>query len=85
MAVDSANHVVGMVAYHRHNEERCEMKRLYVKPEARGQQLGEKLVGDGIMMLQQPVLLHRAREGNQDLLSRSVYQNQRDHCRFWMW
>ena len=36
--------VVGMVAYHRHSNSCCEMKRLYVKPEFRKKKLGEKLV-----------------------------------------
>lgn len=36
--------VLGMVAYHKHSDECCEMKRLYVKPEARGMHLGDSLV-----------------------------------------
>jgi ribosomal protein S18 acetylase RimI-like enzyme len=44
VAVNEKDTVVGMVAYHRHNPERCEMKRLYVKPEVRGMHLGDTLV-----------------------------------------
>lgn len=36
--------VIGMVAYHRHSTERCEMKRLYVKEQFRGQTVGKQLV-----------------------------------------
>ena len=38
--------VLGMAAYHRHSDSRCEMKRLYVRPEARGRHLGELLVSE---------------------------------------
>jgi len=44
VAVDENDKVLGMVAYHRHDSSRCEMKRLFVKPEARGLHLGNLLV-----------------------------------------
>lgn len=43
MAVEKKK-VIGMVAYHRHSKNRCEMKRLYVKPKYRENKLGKKLV-----------------------------------------
>lgn len=43
VAVDGED-VLGMIAYHKHSDTRCEMKRLYVKPSCRGMKLGEKLI-----------------------------------------
>ena len=45
LLVVSENGIVsGMVAYHRHSDERCEMKHLYVDPKYRGKRIGEILV-----------------------------------------
>ena len=44
-----------MVAYAKHDDSTCEMKRLYVKPEARGLHLGDLLV--------EHILRHAKEEG----------------------
>ena len=46
IAAAEEGRVLGMAAYHRHSDSRCEMKRLYVRPEARGRHLGELLVSE---------------------------------------
>ena len=43
VAIEDEN-VLGMVAYHRHDDNTCEMKRLYIKIEARGCHWGDILV-----------------------------------------
>ena len=50
-AISDDNIVMGCVAYHRHNDERCEMKRLFVKPEYRKMKLGERKKGYKEMVL----------------------------------
>lgn len=45
VAVDNDD-VLGMVAYYKHDDVTCEMKRLYVKPESRGLHLGDRLVSE---------------------------------------
>lgn len=48
-AVSEDGEAVGCVAYHRHDTERCEMKRLYVRPEYRRCHAGSMLV-EGIIL-----------------------------------
>ncbi len=43
-ALDDHGKVIGCVAYHRHDDSRCEMKRLYVLPEYRKHGVGRALV-----------------------------------------
>lgn len=52
--------VLGMVAYHRHSNTRCEMKRLYVRPSARGMHLGDTLVKE--------ILAHAQKAGYQEIV-----------------
>lgn len=52
--------VVGMVAYHRHSDDRCEIKRLYVKPDCRGSHLGRTLIGE--------ILEHASRAGYKEMV-----------------
>lgn len=59
VAIDN-NEAVGMVAYHKHNVHRCEMKRLYVKPQSRGLHVGEQLV--------QKIIVHAKKAGFQEMV-----------------
>ncbi len=52
--------VLGMVAYHRHSAVRCEMKRLYVSPNARGMHLGDALVTE--------ILSHAKKAGYKEIV-----------------
>ena len=45
--------IVGCVAYHKHNDQRCEMKRLYVKPDYRKNNAGSFLVDEIIELARQ--------------------------------
>lgn len=51
-AVSEDGKVVGCVAYRRHDTERCEMKRLYVRPEYRRCHAGSMLVEEIILAAQ---------------------------------
>lgn len=52
--------VIGMVAYHKHSKKRCEMKRLYVKPQYRHQHVGKLLVEN--------ILIHAKQAGFEEMV-----------------
>ena len=52
--------VLGMVAYHRHSDVRCEMKRLYVRPKARGMHLGSTLIKE--------IICHAKKAGYEEMV-----------------
>lgn len=60
VAIDENESVIGMIAYHRHSDVRCEMKRLYVQPRWRGQKVGEKLI--------QAILQHAQQAGYKEMV-----------------
>jgi ribosomal protein S18 acetylase RimI-like enzyme len=60
VALDDQDQVIGIVAYHRHTAERCEMKRLYVSPGCRGMNLGEQLV--------EAIMAHAKKAGYQEMV-----------------
>ncbi|AKN33811.1 GNAT family acetyltransferase [Clostridium carboxidivorans P7] len=45
-AISDEGNVVGCVAFHKHTNKRCEMKRLYVKPNYRKLEIGRELIKD---------------------------------------
>ncbi|MHC6180174.1 GNAT family N-acetyltransferase [Clostridium sp. JNZ X4-2] len=45
-AISDEGNVVGCVAFYKHTDKRCEMKRLYVKPHYRKLKIGYKLIKD---------------------------------------
>lgn len=60
VAVNDAGVVEGMIAYHRHSDQRCEMKRLYVSPDCRGMHMGEQLV--------EAIIDHARKAGYQEMV-----------------
>ena len=50
LAALANNKVVGCVAYHKHNDKRCEMKRLFVLEEYRNLHIGESLIQEIIKL-----------------------------------
>ena len=60
LVVIEDSEVLGMVAYHRLSNIRCEMKRLYVKPKYRGMNLGETLITE--------IILHAKKAGYKEMV-----------------
>lgn len=52
--------IAGCVAYYKHNELRCEMKRLFVRDEYRGLKIGNKLVEE--------IVKHACMRGYQEMV-----------------